>query len=109
MAKLTPTKKKTIFLMYQQGHKTRDIAAEVHADPSTVHRNYAKLLKSPGFYAKLDRPGHPCRLDLRTLHCTECWVETGKARDAANVQELLLQDVGASTVCRNLAEKGLHG
>ncbi|KAI0350329.1 hypothetical protein OH77DRAFT_1376811, partial [Trametes cingulata] len=109
MAELTPTKKKTIMTMYSLGQKTADIAAEIGCHPSTVHRNHKKLLENPDPYAKPHRPGCPRKLNECSLRHAQIMVDSGKARDAADVLAQLPEDVGASTVRRNLAKIGLHG
>ncbi|KAI0349387.1 hypothetical protein OH77DRAFT_1378050, partial [Trametes cingulata] len=105
MAELTSTKKKTIMMMYSLGQKTADIAAEIGCHPSTVRHNHKKLLENPDPYAKPHWPGRPRKLDERSLR----HAQIGKARDGADVLAQLPEDVGASTVRRNLTKIGLHG
>ncbi|KAI0366343.1 hypothetical protein BV20DRAFT_906194, partial [Pilatotrama ljubarskyi] len=109
MAELTPTKKKTIMTMYSLGQKTAAIAAEIGCHPSTVCHNHKKLLEKPNPYAKPHRLGRPRKLDERSLRHAQIMVDSGKACDGADVLAQLSEDVGASTVRRNLAEIGLHG
>ena len=105
----TPTKRKHIQVLRDQGLTFREVASVTGIPLTTVHDNDKRTRELGSFYASHHRPGRPL---LFTPHHTRRAVKaicSGLAKDATDVQRQLFPEFTPQTVGKYLTRAGLPG
>ena len=109
MAPTTPPKKVRIKELHSEGKENVYIADKVGIHKSTVGRILSKMEEHPDLYYQASH-GHQKRiLGDRDMPQAEQMLNSGQARDGADVWKELFPDVSSPTVHRRVNEYGLEG
>ncbi|KAF7340588.1 Transcription factor [Mycena sanguinolenta] len=105
-----PTKRARLIRMHEKENMDfQEIGAELGISRSCASRNYAKVKETGDPYHYEPKSGRPRRFTDRDMRHATRLIETGKARDGADVREALFPTAPASTVRDALRAVGLHG
>jgi hypothetical protein len=87
----------------------QDIGGELGFSWSCASRNYHQVAETGDPYHYAPKSGRPRRFTDRDMWHAARMIDTGEARDGADVRQMLFPTAPASTVRDALRRKGLYG
>ena len=106
---MTPTKKRTMLVLRNEGYKLDSIASMLNSTKGTISKNLRKLALNPDPYAHVSRPGRPPLLSAQDKRRLRGAILSGDQPDASAAHCAIRPPGGVHTTRCALSQMGLPG